>query len=124
MQQSSVTPVPVPTEEPSLSDLVEEENAQVTILNATVSPGLASETAEYLKANGINVTVVGNSDKFKEQTFLYDYSGKPATVQHILNLMGYTQNKLFYRSDPNTMADVVIILGDDWVQENTIPPDE
>jgi LCP family protein required for cell wall assembly len=124
MQQLAATPVPKPTKELSLSDLVEQENAQVSVLNATISPGLASETAEYLKANGINITEVGNSNKFKDQTYIYDYSGNPATIQRILNLMGYTQNKLFYRSDPSTTADVVIVLGDDWVQNNTIPVDE
>jgi hypothetical protein len=74
-----------------------------------------------LIANGINVTDVGNSDKFKDQTYLYDYTGNPYTIQFLLNLMGYTQNRLFHRSDPSTTADIVIVLGADWIQENTIP---
>jgi LCP family protein required for cell wall assembly len=121
MQELSATPVPEPTRELNLSEYVQMENAQVTVLNATVSSGLASETAEFLKAGGVNVTEVGNSDKFKDQTYVYDYSGNPYTIQLILELMGYTQNKLFYRADPSTSVDVVIILGADWAQENTIP---
>jgi len=124
MQQLSATPAPKPTKVLSLDELVEEENAQVSVLNATVSSGLASETAEFLKAEGVNVAEVGNSNKFKDQTYIYDYSGNPSTIQMILNLMGYTQNRLFYRSDPSTSADVVIILGADWAQENTIPEED
>ena len=125
MQQIAATPVPEPTREITLSESVLEENARVSILNGTVSPGLASETAEFLIANGINVTEVGNSDnKFKDQTFVYDYSGNPYTIQLILNLMGYNQNILFHRSDPSSTADIVIVLGADWVQENTIPGSE
>jgi LCP family protein required for cell wall assembly len=124
MQFLSATAVPEPTQEISLSEYVQEENARVAVMNGTVSPGLASETADFLKANGINITEVGNSDKFKDQTYIYDYSGNPHTIQMILNLMGYTQNRLFYRADPSSTADVVIVLGADWGNENTIPEAE
>ena len=124
MQQIAATPVPEPTREITLDEYVQEENAKVAVLNGTTSPGLAGETAEYLIASGINVTEVGNSDKFKDQTFLYDYSGRPYTIQAILNLMGYTQNRLYHRSDPNNSVDIVIILGADWIQENTLPKTE
>jgi hypothetical protein len=87
-------------------------------LNGTSSPGLAGETADFLIANGVNITEVGNSDKFKDQTYIYDYTGNPYTIQSILDVMNYTQNRLFYRSDPDTTADIVIILGADWIQEN------
>jgi len=124
MQQIAATPVPEPTRESTLNEYVIEENARVKILNGTVSAGLASETADFLIANGINVTEVGNADKFKDQTYIYDYSGNPHTIQLILNLMGYTQNILFHRSDPSITADVVILLGADWIQDNTIPGSE
>jgi hypothetical protein len=91
-------------------------------LNATSSPGLASVTADFLEAKGFQVGEVGNADKYKDQTLIYDYSGKPYTVQSLLHAMGYTQNRLFYRSDPSVTADIVIVLGADWIQEN--PMDE
>jgi LCP family protein required for cell wall assembly len=124
MQQLAATPMPRPTEEPSIIESVQQENASVAVLNATVSPGLASETADFLIANGVNVTEVGNSNKFKDQTYVYDYSGNPYTIQFVLNLMGYSQNRLFHRSDPSNTTDVVIILGADWIQENTLPENE
>lgn len=61
---------------------------------------------------------------FKDKTFIYDYSGKPQTIQAILNLMGYSQNQLYHRSEPNNPFDILIVLGADWVQENTLPETE
>jgi hypothetical protein len=124
MQQLSATPVPEPTQEITLDEYILEENARVAIYNGTTSPGLAAETAEFLIANGIFITEVGNSEKFKDKTFIYDYSGKPQTIQAILNLMGYSQNQLYHRSEPNSPFDILIVLGADWVQENTLPETE
>ena len=124
MQQLAATPVPEPTQEINLDEYILEENARVAINNGTTSPGLAAETAEFLTANGIFITEVGNSEKFKDKTFIYDYSGKPQTIQAILNLMGYSQNQLYHRSEPNSPFDILIVLGADWVQENTLPETE
>ena len=121
LQEISATPIPEPTQEPSLEEYIQRENATIAILNGTSSPGLAGEAADYLIANGVNITEVGNYDKFKDQTYIYDYTGNPYTVQSILTLMNYSQTRLFHRSDPDTTADIVIILGADWLQENPIP---
>ncbi len=120
MQTSAATAVPEPTREPSQEEYLEEENARVGVLNATSSPGLASETADFLLANGVDITEVGNATKFKDQTVIYDYSGKPQTVRYILSLMGYTDNILFYKADPSATVDVVVVLGADWAQTNTL----
>ena len=124
MQNITATPVPEPTREITLEEYLAEENASITILNATSSPGLASITAEFLEAKGFQIGEVGNADKYKDQTLIYDYSGKPYTVQTLLHVMGYTQNRLFYRSDPSVTADIVIMLGADWVQENPMDDPE
>lgn len=124
MQQLAATPVPEPTREITLDEYLLEENAKVAVLNGTNSPGLAGETADFFIANGFQITEVGNSDNFKDQTLIYDYSGKPHTIQALLNLMGYSKTRLFYRSDPDSTVDIVIELGTDWVQENTLPSTE
>lgn len=120
MQNISATPIPDPTQEITLEELLLEENASVQILNGTSSPGLAGVTRDFLETKGFQISEVGNADKFKDQTHIYDYSGKPYTVQALLNAMGYSQNRLFYRSDPAVTVDIVILLGADWVQENTM----
>lgn len=118
MQEISATPIPEPTPEPSLEEYIQMENASVAVLNGTSSPGLAGETADFLIANGVNISEVGNSDKYKDQTYIYDYSGNPYTIQSILRIMNYSQNRLFHRSDPDATADIVILLGADWIQDN------
>jgi LCP family protein required for cell wall assembly len=120
MQNISATPIPVPTQEITLEEYLAEENASLAVLNATSSPGLAGVTAEFLEGKGFQIGEVGNSDKFKDQTLIYDYSGKFYTVRALLSAMGYTENRLFYRTDPSVTADIVIVLGADWVQENTM----
>jgi hypothetical protein len=85
---------------------------------------LANVTAEFLEEKGFRVSEVGNADSYKDQTLIYDYSGKQYTVQSLLFAMGYTQNRLFYRSDPSVTADIVIVLGTDWVQENPMDDSE
>ncbi len=124
MQQIIATPAPEPTREITLDEYLQEENAKVAVLNGTTSPGLAGETANFLIQNGFQVTEVSNSDKFKDQTAIYDYSGKPFTIQAILNIMSYSQTRLYHRSDPDINVDIVILLGDDWVTENTLPDPE
>jgi len=124
MQQITATPAPEPTREITLDDYLQEENARVAVLNGTTSPGLAGETANFLIQNGFQVTEVGNSDKFKDQTTIFDYSGKPFTIQAILNVMSYSQTRLYHRSDPDINVDIVILLGADWVTENTLPDPE
>ena len=124
MQQIVATPIPEPTREPSLAESVVRENAKVAVQNATAVPGLANDTAEYLKSKGIQVVEVGNADKYIDETSIYDYSGKPYTIQKILNVMDYTDTRLYYRSDPNSTVDVVVVLGADWGQKNTLPDDE
>ena len=124
MQDISATPMPEPTREVTAEEYILEENARVAIFNATSSPGLAGETADFLIQNGVNITEVGNAEKFKDQTYIYDYSGNPYTIQSILNIMDYTQNRLFYRADPESTADIVIILGADWIQTNPMSDEE
>jgi len=124
MQQIAATPVPEPTREITPDEYILEENAKVAVLNGTTSPGLAGETADFFIANGFQITEVGNLDKFKDQTLIYDYSGNPHTIQALLNLMGYSKIRLYYRSDPDSTVDIVIELGADWVLENTLPDPE
>jgi len=122
MQDITATPIPEPTREITLDEYLEEENASIAVMNATSSPGLAGITAEFLEGKGFQIGEVGNAEKFKDQTLVYDYSGKPYTVRALLSALGYTQNRLFHRSDPSATTDIVIVLGADWVNEN--PMDE
>jgi len=102
-------------------ELMKAENATVSVLNATYTAGLASQTSDYLKSQGINVTDAGNAQEVSEYTTIIDYSGKPYTVQFLVNLMHIQQNRIYSRYEPNSEVDLVILLGADWATSNTMP---
>lgn len=95
------------------------EGARVRVLNGSSSPGLASQTMEVLQQQGVNVVETGNADTFYNYTALFDYSGKPYTLKFLVELMGINPNYLYNRYDPTQSVDVVVIVGNDWV--NKIP---
>ncbi|OQX64949.1 MAG: hypothetical protein B5M51_02140 [Anaerolinea sp. 4484_236] len=112
---------PQATKEISLTSLVAEENARIAVYNGTSHPGLAGDTADFLKRNGFHVPEVGNADKYAEQTFIYDYSGNPYTIEYLLTIMDLSNAHLSYRYQPEAVYDILIVLGADWAAQNPIP---
>ena len=97
------------------------ENATVSVLNATTTAGLASTTSDYLSTKGINVTVTGNAEEKSDSTVIIDYTGKPYTVQYLVELLNIQPNSMYSRYDPNSQTDIAILLGTDWADNNTLP---
>lgn len=102
-------------------ELVRIEAPRVSVLNGTSTAGLAARTTEYLSTQGIEIAVTGNADQLYTNTTIFDYTGKIYTVKYLMELMGASPNRFFSRYDPTSDVDVVVILGADWVANNTIP---
>ncbi len=102
-------------------ELRQAENATVSVLNATTTAGLASQTSDYLKTQGINVTNTGNAQEKSDTTVIIDYTGKPYTVQYLVDLLKIQPNSIYSRYDPNSQTDIAILLGADWADNNTMP---
>jgi LCP family protein required for cell wall assembly len=102
-------------------ELRQAEAATVSVLNATTTPGLAAETTEYLKNLGINVMGTGNADERSDNTVIIDYTGKPYTVNYLVQLLNIQANSIYSRYDPNSETDIAILLGVDWAENNTMP---
>jgi LCP family protein required for cell wall assembly len=102
-------------------EMVRSEDATVTVLNGTQTPGLASQTADFLMTSGIVVAEPGNASENYLQTTLIDYSGKPHTVAFLTNLMGLAPENIYHRYDETSDADLVLVLGEDWATENPMP---
>ncbi|MBU0510383.1 MAG: LCP family protein [Chloroflexi bacterium] len=119
----STEPAPNPTivAETSSDAHVAEENARVSILNGTFTIGLAARTDEYLQDNNINITDVSNADQVYANTTIIDYSGRPYTVAFLAELLGVPQSKIYQRFDPASEADITVILGEDWAENNPMP---
>jgi polyisoprenyl-teichoic acid--peptidoglycan teichoic acid transferase len=100
--------------------LMKAEGAKVIIKNGTSVSGLANKTSDYLKAQGVNVVDTTNADQVYNNSMVYDYSGKPYTLRYLVDLMKIPTANVFSSYDPNTQADVVIVIGDDWATSNPI----
>jgi len=105
----------------SPDDRMVEENAEIEIRNGTVTPGLAARTQDFLIEKEMNVTSVANADQTYAQTTIIDYTGKPYTVQYLAGVLNISPAKIYQRFDPNSESDIIIILGEDWAENNNLP---
>ncbi|MGD8752103.1 MAG: LCP family protein [Anaerolineales bacterium] len=112
---------PTTPQETDSPEILEDEKALLSVRNGTLTAGLAAVTAEFLVSEGMTVTEVTNADQFYEFTTIIDYSGKPYTIEHLVELMGISPSRIYHRHDPNSEVDVVVILGEDWALDNPIP---
>jgi hypothetical protein len=97
------------------------EAASISVLNATMTPGLAAQTTDYLASLGLNVAHTGNASELTNSTIIIDYSGKPYTVQYLVDLLNIQESSIYSRYDPNSEVDIAILLGDDWASNNSMP---
>jgi LCP family protein required for cell wall assembly len=104
-----------------IAELVRQENARVRVLNGSSTAGLAARTADFLKSQGINVTETGNADQYTATTQITFYTGKPYTLKFLVDLMKINQFRIRHFFDPNTTADIVVTVGDDWAASNPMP---
>jgi LCP family protein required for cell wall assembly len=94
------------------SNPVVRENANVVVLNATGTSGLASQERTKLKIKGLNVTDIGDASGNQAATSIIDNSGgkKPATRKLMVQLLGNnvtTANPYASMYD----ADFIVLLG-------------
>lgn len=108
---------PLATEAVS-QQLVSEEYASVLVLNGTLTPGLASQTADYLRNSGIEVNEPANAEELYANTTLIDYTGNPHTIEMIVTLMSIAPENVFHRFETQGPADIVVITGEDWANDN------
>jgi LCP family protein required for cell wall assembly len=122
--QPTVKPVPTltPTTPLSPQDAAKAEKAQIIVLNATSTAGLAAQTHEYLMLRGMRVIKDGNADNPVDVTELRVAANKPATVAYLADLLHVPASRIFNQNaDASTPADIIIILGADWAAKNDMP---
>lgn len=115
-QASAVGPA-APVDQPVEAAKV--ENPRVRILNGSGVEGLASKTAEYLKAQGISVVEVGNADRLdyeKSRIFVHNPTF-PYTLRFLAELMGLSQGQILSPVAPSGDFDLEVVLGADWAYQ-------
>jgi polyisoprenyl-teichoic acid--peptidoglycan teichoic acid transferase len=103
------------------TDLVKAEAARVQIQNGTYVPGLGGRTTEYLTSLGLTTLEPANATEVLDSTTIYDYSGKPYTIRYLVELLHINENRIFNRYDPNAGLDIVVVVGNDWANSNSMP---
>jgi len=109
-----------PVAEGDILDIVAEEGARISVRNGSYQAGVAATTAEWLRSQGFNV-VEETSDDYRVYSEIYIYNGTPYALRWLAETMNVTTNRIFDRFDPNAAYDLVIVLGDDWVNNNPMP---
>jgi LCP family protein required for cell wall assembly len=125
-----LSPVAIQAEEGGrtvdIYELVQLENASVSVQNGSWLTGLAGETSTYLKNNKFNIVEETNAEGTDVSSITL-YSAKPYTIQALFKMFedaGLSSPVLYNRFDPNASMDVVMILGNDWanyVNSNPLP---
>jgi LCP family protein required for cell wall assembly len=100
---------------------LETEAARISILNGTYTPGLAALTQEYLQSQGVQVTETGNAQQVSTYTEITYYTGKPYTVQFLVDLMKIDKIRIYYFNDPAHAVDIEVTLGTTWANDNPMP---
>lgn len=108
-----------PSPEQDLAALAHQEAARIIVQNGTYTDGLASATATYLTSLGLNVvdavTAPERGDYGYATTVIQDFAGKPYTTRYLADVMGIAPGGLLSGNDPQARADIIVIVGNDWV---------
>jgi LCP family protein required for cell wall assembly len=93
------------------------EGAKIEILNGTSTGGLAETTGTFLTSKGLTVASTGNTDAADSTTIIY-HSDKPYAIKYLSALMNVPNSRIYNQNDPNSTADITVILGSDWATTN------
>lgn len=113
-----ITPTVVPESATDPTALYKAENARLSVRNGSSVPGMAEKSALWFQQQGFNVVEQGN-DNQTSSSYVIDVTGKPYTLKYLatlLNLSGAQIRSSNY--DPNSNVDVIVVLGNDWAQNN------
>ena len=100
------------------SALMREENARISVQNGTESGGLATQTAQYLGSQGLNIVEETNATQRYSYSEIIIYNGKPYAIKYLTELLGIPNSRIYNQYNPDANADVVLILGQDWANNN------
>ncbi len=98
------------------TEAVQIEFARLAVLNGAGLEGLATDTAEYLQGQGLNVIQIDNADRIdydKSRVIVYSQN-YPYTIRYLAELLGLTEGQILQAVFPENDLDLMVILGADW----------
>jgi LCP family protein required for cell wall assembly len=101
--------------------LAKAENARISVKNGTYIQGLATLTGDYLKEKELNITEVADAGQNYAGTTIYMYGNAPYAAAYLVELMNVPTVNIISQFTPDTQIDIVVILGNDWANNNSLP---
>ena len=102
------------------STLVKDEAARVVILDGVGDAALANRTADFLRAQGINVVQVADAGGYLPGTKIEIFNGKPYSVAYLAQLMNVASANIWNTYDPAAGFDIRVTVGGDWASSNAM----
>jgi len=97
--------------------LMQEDAAQVRVLNGTDTNDLADRTANFLLTQGMQVVETGRADRSYARTTIVVYGPKLYTLRYLIALFeledGYTYQSIMLDPDHNSPVDIEVRVGAD-----------
>jgi LCP family protein required for cell wall assembly len=91
------------------------EAAAIEVLNGTTTVGLAGQTSDYLRRQGLEIANTGNADRSDYvDSLIIVYTGKNYTAEHLAGLLGLPPTAVVHGSVPGAAYDVSVVLGADY----------
>lgn len=92
------------------------EAARISVRNGSGTEGLATQTADYFKGQGLNVVEVGNADRldYDKSILMVQNATYPYAVRFLASLLNLSQSQILYPVTSDPEVDVIVVLGYDW----------
>jgi hypothetical protein len=92
------------------------EAARISVRNGSGMEGLATQTADYFKAQGLNVVEITNADRldYDKSILLVENATYPYAVRFLAGLLSLSQSQILQPVSPDPDYDIIVILGQDW----------
>ena len=109
-----------PVAQGEMSEIIAEEGARVSVRNGSSHAGLATQTAAWLREQGFNVIEETNAE-YTIFSQVYVYNGTPYALRFFTESAGISSVSIYYNDEVDTGFDLILVLGDDWANNNPMP---
>jgi hypothetical protein len=106
-----------PAAEGSVLELATQESAQVIVLNGSYQPDLGTQTIAWLQDQGFDVIGEGNTQATTVSSVTLQ-GATPYTLRWLVETFGMTAGRIKHDFLPDEIADIILVLGEDWAANN------
>lgn len=96
--------------------LMQADAARIQITNDSYTANLDQRTGNFLQAQGMQVTALGQPTGAANQTVVVVYAPKLYALRYLIQQLGMisSSSQIIFKPDPNQPVDLEIRLGNDW----------